>query len=189
MPPARRFLHLIHSRPVSILGRNLPARERGLTMVRDCLFGLVIITASGGCLAQEPCSSPAEACAQAPTRTVRNVRGQALKVCSINPMTGWFRDGRCNTDENDRGRHLVCAEMTSEFLSFTKNRGNDLSTPSPRHRFPGLSPGDRWCLCALRWKEAHEAGVAPPVILEATHSKTTQFVPETALKAQAVSAP
>lgn len=98
-----------------------------------------------------------------------NVLGTPLQVCSTEPMTGYFRDGCCNTDATDRGSHVVCAEMTDEFLTFSRQRGNDLSTPRPEYRFPGLVAGDRWCLCALRWKEAFEAGVAPPVLLESTH--------------------
>lgn len=105
-----------------------------------------------------------------------NVRGEALASCSTEPMTGWTRDGTCNTGPEDRGVHVVCAEMTEAFLSFTKDRGNDLSTPHPEYRFPGLEPGDRWCLCAARWKEAHEAGVAPPAVLDATHAAALRIV-------------
>jgi uncharacterized protein (DUF2237 family) len=99
----------------------------------------------------------------------KNVLGQALQQCGCNPMTGFYRDGFCETGERDRGSHTVCAVMTEEFLTFTKKRGNDLSTPAPQFNFPGLRSGDRWCLCVSRWKEAYDAGVAPPVILEATH--------------------
>ena len=91
-------------------------------------------------------------------------------------MTGFFRDGCCNTGSDDAGRHTVCAVMTAEFLEFSRNHGNDLSTPVPEYRFPGLKPGDSWCLCALRWKEALEAGCAPAVVLEATHEKTLDHV-------------
>ena len=105
-----------------------------------------------------------------------NVHGRALASCSTDPMTGWTRDGTCNTGPEDRGVHVVCAEMTEAFLSFTKDRGNDLSTPHPEYRFPGLVPGDRWCLCAARWKEAHEAGVAPPAVLDATHAAALRIV-------------
>ena len=105
-----------------------------------------------------------------------NVLGTPLKPCSTDPMTGYFRDGCCNTDESDRGSHVICAEMTQEFLDFSRQRGNDLSTPRPEYRFPGLVPGNRWCLCALRWKEALAAGVAPPAILESTHQKALEFV-------------
>lgn len=96
-------------------------------------------------------------------------------------MTGFYRDGKCRTGPGDTGSHVVCAIMTSEFLEFTRSRGNDLSTPMPYFNFPGLNPGDRWCLCASRWKEAYKAGVAPPVILEATHEKVLDFVPFEAL--------
>ena len=102
-------------------------------------------------------------------QTGLNVLGQALAPCSHDPMTGFFRDGCCCTREDDTGSHVVCARMTGAFLAFTRARGNDLGTPRPEWDFPGLQPGDRWCLCALRWKEAFEAGVAPPVLLESTH--------------------
>lgn len=105
-----------------------------------------------------------------------NVLGGALEACSFSPLTGYFRDGCCNTDANDRGTHVVCAKVTSEFLAFSLERGNDLITPRPEYRFAGLRPGDRWCLCALRWKEALEAGVAPPVVLAATHAKALELV-------------
>ena len=97
----------------------------------------------------------------------RNVLGLPLKTCCLSPKTGWFRDGSCRTDAHDHGRHLVCAQVTNEFLQFSLLRGNDLMTPRPG--FPGLKPGDKWCLCVLRWSEAFEHGVAPPVVLEATH--------------------
>jgi uncharacterized protein (DUF2237 family) len=106
----------------------------------------------------------------------RNVLGQPLVVCSMAPRTGFFRDGCCSTGPSDTGRHVVCAVMTEGFLEFSRARGNDLSTPRPEYRFPGLRPGDRWCLCALRWKEALEAGKAPMVILEATHEAALRYV-------------
>lgn len=106
----------------------------------------------------------------------RNVLGGPLAPCSTEPMTGWFRDGCCRTDEQDQGRHTVCALMTAEFLMFSAGRGNDLLTPRPEFGFPGLRPGDRWCLCASRWKEALDAGVAPQVDLEATHARTLDTV-------------
>jgi uncharacterized protein (DUF2237 family) len=99
----------------------------------------------------------------------RNVLGERLEVCSLNPMTGFFRDGCCNTGREDIGSHTVCAVMTAAFLEFSKSRGNDLSTPMPQSGFPGLTAGDRWCLCAPRWQEAFEAGRAPRVVLRATH--------------------
>jgi len=110
-------------------------------------------------------------------RAPRNVLGTPLDACSVDPMTGWYRDGSCRTDEMDRGLHVVCAEVDERFLAFTRDRGNDLSTPRPESGFPGLKPGDRWCLCARRWLEAHEAGAAPPVVLEATHMKALTIVP------------
>lgn len=98
-------------------------------------------------------------------------------MCSTNPLTGFFRDGCCKTNEQDLGVHTVCARVTEEFLEFSKERGNDLTTPRPEFEFPGLHPGDKWCLCASRWYEAYQAGVAPPVDLEATHEKTLEIVP------------
>lgn len=106
----------------------------------------------------------------------RNVLGTALAPCSYDPLTGYFRDGCCNTDGSDFGAHLVCVRVTKEFLAFSRSRGNDLVTPSLLHRFAGLQPGDRWCLCAIRWREALEAGFAPPVILESTHANALKFV-------------
>lgn len=105
----------------------------------------------------------------------KNVLGGELYDCSIDPVTGWLRDGCCNTDAADIGVHTVCAVMSAEFLAFSKTVGNDLSTPMPDHGFPGLAPGDRWCLCASRWVEALEAGVAPKVVLEATHARTLEW--------------
>lgn len=101
--------------------------------------------------------------------TAVNVLGTPLQACSFDPLTGFLRDGCCTADAQDRGTHLVCARVTQAFLDFSLARGNDLVTPRPAWRFAGLKPGDRWCLCALRWLEAAESGVAPPVVLEATH--------------------
>lgn len=106
----------------------------------------------------------------------RNVLGVPLALCCDDPVTGYYRDGRCRTGHDDRGVHVICARMTREFLDFSVARGNDLVSPLPRYGFPGLVPGDRWCLCAVRWKEALEAGVAPPVILEATHVGALEYV-------------
>lgn len=117
-----------------------------------------------------------------------NVLGAELQACSYDPLTGFFRDGCCRTDAHDHGRHVVCARVTAAFLAFSRERGNDLSTPRPEHRFAGLQPGDRWCLCALRWKEALEAGVAPPVQLEATHARVLDVVTLEQLKAHALPA-
>jgi uncharacterized protein len=108
--------------------------------------------------------------------SARNVLGGELLPCSYDPLTGYFRDGCCNTDESDKGSHLICVRVTAEFLTFSSANGNDLVTPQPRHRFAGLKPGDRWCLCANRWREALEAGVAPPTILEGTHENALEFV-------------
>ena len=105
-----------------------------------------------------------------------NVLGEPLKPCSTDPLTGYFRDGCCKTDESDRGSHVVCVVMTSEFLEFSLERGNDLITPRTDYQFPGLRPGDRWCVCALRWVEAVQAGVVAPVILEGTHEKILDHV-------------
>lgn len=105
-----------------------------------------------------------------------NVLGQALVACSYDPLTGYFRDGCCNTREDDTGSHVICARMTSEFLQFSLSRGNDLVTPRPEYRFHGLQAGDRWCLCAMRWKEAFEAGVAPKVVLASTHIRALNYV-------------
>jgi len=116
----------------------------------------------------------------------RNVFGQPLLPCSFEPRTGFFRDGCCKTDQHDHGRHVVCALMTQEFLSFSKSRGNDLTTAMPQYDFPGLSPGDRWCLCALRWKEALDAQVAPKVFLESTHIKVLDYIAIESLQAYSV---
>jgi hypothetical protein len=116
----------------------------------------------------------------------RNVLGGPLESCSNNPVTGWFRDGCCRADELDFGRHVVCAVMTEEFLAFTRSHGNDLSTPLPEHGFPGLNPGDRWCLCVDRWRQALVAGVAPPVMLAATHSSALDVVSLDDLEAHAI---
>ena len=116
----------------------------------------------------------------------KNVIGGNLDVCCTSPMTGFYRDGFCRTGGQDFGSHVVCAEVTSEFLEFTKSRGNDLSTPVPDSNFPGLKAGDRWCLCASRWQEALEAGVAPPVILSATHARALEMVSLDELKKHAL---
>lgn len=123
-----------------------------------------------------------------PMTSASNVLGQPLQPCSLNPLTGFYRDGCCNTGAGDFGAHLVCAEMTAAFLEFSKRQGNDLSTPVPAYQFPGLKPGDRWCLCASRWKEALDAGVAPPVILESTHALSLEYVSLDELKPYAIRA-
>ena len=114
-----------------------------------------------------------------------NVLGEVLVSCSEDPMTGFFRDGCCNTGDQDAGSHTVCVEVTREFLEFSRFRGNDLSTPVPEFGFPGLRSGDRWCLCAARWLEAHQHGMAPRVMLRATHVRALEIVPLKLLKAYA----
>ena len=118
----------------------------------------------------------------------KNVLGTPLEICCTDPMTGFYRNGRCETGRDDHGLHTVCAEMTEPFLVFSASRGNDLSTPQPGLRFPGLRPGDRWCLCVTRWREALEEGVAPPVHLEATHISALEFVDLEDLRRHAVPA-
>ena len=118
--------------------------------------------------------------------SAKNVLGGALESCCSNPKTGYYRDGYCVTGPEDRGVHVVCAVMTAEFLNFTRGRGNDLITPAPQFRFPGLVPGDRWCLCASRWKEAYDAGVAPPVVLRATNEAAIKITTLEALLANGV---
>ncbi len=115
-----------------------------------------------------------------------NVLGERLKPCGFDPMTGFYRDGCCNTGPQDRGRHTVCARMTEEFLAFSRWRGNDLTTPRPELGFPGLRPGDRWCLCVERWKEAWLAGCAPKVILASTHRSVLETVPLSVLSKFAI---
>jgi uncharacterized protein (DUF2237 family) len=114
----------------------------------------------------------------------RNLLGLPIEPCSTRPVTGFFRTGCCETDDNDVGKHVVCAQMTEQFLAFQLARGNDLVTPRPG--FPGLKPGDRWCVCAARWKEANDAKVAPPVILAATHESATDVIDRDLLVANAI---
>jgi uncharacterized protein (DUF2237 family) len=118
--------------------------------------------------------------------TARNVLGEPLAACCFDPLTGYFRTGSCVTDASDAGSHVICARVTPEFLAFSLSRGNDLVTPAPQYRFRGLKPGDRWCLCALRWREALEAGVAPPVVLAATHERALRFVSLDQLRSHAL---
>lgn len=115
-----------------------------------------------------------------------NVLGTALETCCSNPMTGFFRDGSCRTHAQDYGMHTVCALVTADFLVFSKQAGNDLTTPNLDYDFPGLVPGDRWCLCAQRWLEAEQADKAPPVILESTHAKTLEIIELALLEKHAV---
>jgi uncharacterized protein len=116
----------------------------------------------------------------------QNVLGGPLQTCCTSPMTGFYRDGLCSTGAGDVGIHVVCAQMTAEFLAFSKAQGNDLSTPMPIYQFPGLKPGDCWCLCASRWKEALDAGMAPPVVLEATHAAAIEYATLNELKQHAL---
>ncbi len=116
----------------------------------------------------------------------RNVLGTTLELCSRDPLTGFFRDGCCRTGPDDEGSHTVCVVLTAEFLEFSRAVGNDLSTPIPAYGFPGLKPGERWCLCAPRWQEAFNAGFAPKVVLEATHSRALDDCRLEDLKAHAV---
>ncbi len=118
--------------------------------------------------------------------TALNALGGTLLACSYAPLSGYFRDGCCHTDENDHGTHVVCARITSDFLAYSVAHGNDLITPRPEYRFAGLKAGDRWCLCAVRRKEALSAGVAPPVHLEATHAKALEIVSLEQLKLHAI---
>lgn len=118
----------------------------------------------------------------------RNVLGGPLRACSHDPLTGWFRDGCCNTSASDRGSHTVCALVTHEFLRFLRAAGNDLITPAPQHGFPGLTPGDQWCVCAASWRAAAEEGVGCPVHLEGTHEKALEVVSIELLLEHAVAA-
>jgi uncharacterized protein len=140
---------------------------------------------------QRAAACGAAACAphsshQAPAAVELNAEGRALEPCSTAPMTGYYRTGTCSTGPEDSGTHVVCARVTQEFLDFSRARGNDLVTPRPELSFPGLTPGDRWCLCALRWREALEANVAPPVVLKATHGAALRYVSAEALQAAAL---
>ncbi len=118
----------------------------------------------------------------------KNIYDEPLKECSCKPLTGFFRNGKCSTSPQDLGKHTVCVQMTKEFLKFSQSRGNDLSTPRPEFGFPGLKPGDKWCLCALRWLEALEAGVVPPVYLYSTHKESLDYIRLLDLEAHAVQA-
>ncbi len=115
-----------------------------------------------------------------------NVLGEKLESCSNDPLTGFFRDGCCNTNDSDFGSHTVCVSVTAEFLQYSRFRGNDLVTPMPEHGFPGLKPGDRWCLCAARWLEAQQLEMAPKVYLASTHQRATEIIPLEILKKYAM---
>lgn len=119
----------------------------------------------------------------------RNVLGGPLEPCGTDPLTGFYRDGSCHTGPDDRGRHTICAVVTREFLDHQRNVGNDLTTPMPQYRFPGLVPGDRWCVTAVNWLRAHREGAAAPVVLASTHERTLEVVPLEALQQHAVDVP
>jgi uncharacterized protein len=169
-------------------------------MLRGALFlvcaGLPGLGCSAPASAASPAKPPASACGAAACAPVAeqkasaavevDVEGHPLAPCSTAPMTGYYRTGSCSTGPEDTGTHVVCAKVTQEFLAFSRAQGNDLVTPRPEFTFPGLKPGDRWCLCALRWREALEAKVAPPVVLQATHSAALRFLPPEALRAAAL---
>ncbi|MEW5307259.1 MAG: hypothetical protein WDW36_009667 [Sanguina aurantia] len=121
-------------------------------------------------------------------KALKNVLGGPLKCCCTSPVTGYYRDGFCQTDASDHGKHVICAQVTQRWLEFSRSRGNDLMTPSPRNNFPGLKDGDKWCLCASRWKEAYDAGVAPPVFLACTHVKALEYVTLESLQQHALDA-
>jgi len=129
---------------------------------------------------------PMAADASSAPRPTLNVLGTPLACCCLSPLTGFYRDGDCRTGPQDVGRHLVCAQVTAEFLAFSVSVGNDLSTPRPEYQFPGLKPGDKWCLCVLRWKQALDAGLAPPIVLAATHQKALEYVDLAVLSAHAL---
>lgn len=132
--------------------------------MKSCIVGLFIL-----------CAFPITAQMRDTVTPEKNVLGTTLQSCCTDPMTGYFRDGMCRTRADDYGTHIVCAVMTKEFLTYTRSRGNDLSTPKPQWDFPGLQPGDKWCLCILRWLEAEKAGVAPKINLAATDEKALEY--------------
>jgi uncharacterized protein len=138
------------------------------------------------CLNQKTYAQTVKKIKKKETTMATNVLGTELKACCFDPKTGYFRDGYCKTRMDDVGTHVVCAVVTQEFLTFTKSRGNDLETPFPQYDFPGLKPGDKWCLCVLRWKEALDAGVAPLIVLESTHKVALKYVTLEDLKNHAV---
>ena len=159
----------------------MPSTRAALTLLSFSLIGMSMLRAASASVAAgtRVAGAPLHTAALQPTGPAvdapKNALGGKLEPCSTAPMTGYFRDGFCNTIDHDHGRHVVCATATEAFLDFTRSRGNDLTTPH-LPGFPGLVPGDKWCLCALRWREALEAGVAPPVHLSATHTAATRYV-------------
>ena len=148
------------------------------------LFFLVSLSSSNSC--RDPTIITTTTTSSSMSTSALNVLGGTLRCCCLQPKTGFLRNGFCETGPHDRGKHTVCAIMTNEFLSFTRRLGNDLSTPVPQYGFPGLKPGDNWCLCVSRWKEAMQAGVAPPVVLEATNIASLEVVTLEQLKEYAV---
>ncbi|MFT7581123.1 MAG: hypothetical protein ACI9MR_002797 [Myxococcota bacterium] len=128
------------------------------------------------------------ACLDGRMKAPLSVLGTPLQSCSLDPLTGWFRDGCCNTDDADRGSHTVCATLTRDFLEYLRDKGNDLITPRPEHGFKGLAPGDSWCVCAASWRQAHEAGLGCPVKLESTHAAALSIVSLSALMEHAIAA-
>ena len=159
-----------------------------------------ILSTMTGCAVGAAAPDPAPECTNESTETclgigpstsaaeypLRSVRDTPLATCSTAPLTGFFRDGQCRTGPRDRGVHVVCAQVDEAFLAYTAAQGNDLSTPRPQLGFQGLAPGDRWCLCAARWEEARVAGVAPPVVLEATHPAALRSTTMVALESHAL---
>lgn len=152
------------------LGTGISAATRALRMAP----GFPVMPVMSSDAQQKSATGGAEP--GAVTSRPRNVLGSELQCCCLSPRTGFYRDGWCQAEEQDLGRHTVCAIMTDDFLRFSAGRGNDLITPMPQYSFPGLKAGDKWCLCVLRWKEAFDAGVAPQVVLEACHEKTLEYV-------------
>ncbi len=178
------MVHATHASNEETSGNDLFMTYRNLALL---LVGALIIVlpeegvGAGAGLGEQPGNSPGVAMT-IPKHPSLNVLQEKLEVCGVNPQCGFYRDGFCATGEDDHGLHVVCAVVTQEFLEFSRTQGNDLITPRPHLRFPGLTPGDRWCLCALRWKEALIHQVAPPVVLEATHAKALEIIPLEDLK-------
>lgn len=168
-----------------------PRRYREVVSPIAAMLVVVVVFGGAPAAAAEPSTcgiACAPAAAQPPAGSTslpveRSVTGAALTTCSTAPMTGYYRTGRCSTGPEDTGTHVVCAKVTSAFLEYSLSKGNDLVTPRPEFTFPGLKPGDRWCLCALRWREAVDAHVAPPVVFEATHEAALRFAPRKMLEA------
>ncbi|MFO0675800.1 MAG: DUF2237 domain-containing protein [Polyangiaceae bacterium] len=167
-------------------GRSMGSEARFRVVRRGVALGTLLVLPSG--TACRPRPEPAASCAVPPAVEARasdtNVSGTPLAPCSTAPRTGWSRTGSCTTGPDDVGSHVVCAEVSSEFLAFTREKGNDLVTPRPG--FPGLRAGDRWCLCSARWSEAEAAGVAPPVVLDATHVRATDRIAPDVLRRHAI---